>query len=344
MQSEAAWENLTNLPVHDGKGWAIIKKHSISSTDMEGVSASIQRWLPPNPLLIGAPGARQFLPPISIQQFKNEVLLNIAKNSKRLTSAFVATGLIVAIGGLFNGTRSILPVSLVFVLFGMLFYLDYRIGLRTETGVFERAMFFRWLRTSSQGRAGFYIWLSISALIGANQLVLQSKLGGIDELFAKYGAMYPAIRAGELWRLLTGPYFHYSVAHYLLNALLLLFIGTLTWAMKGPASILVFVVGNGTGACMQMLFGGDAFNNFGGISPGIYTLFGFFLAASALGHIKLPKGFTFLCGGLALLGVVGSSLISNNAATVAHVSGLFLGALLALLARSLFLRRSDEQR
>lgn len=345
MKIKDAWTNLTYLPPYDGQGWAIFNNGKISKLDFEDVKASVRRWLPPNPLLIGAPGATRFLPPISIQEFRDDVAGNVANNSKKLTWAFVASGMLIAAVGFFSQAGNIFSISSVFVLFGILFFLDYKLWQKKEVDIFERAIFFHWLKTSKQSRMGFFLWLSITLIIGATQLILQKELGGIDALFDKYGAMYPAIRAGEFWRLLTGPYFHYSVTHYMLNALLLLVIGTLSYAMNGPFCFLVFIIGNSGGALMQMLLGGNAYNNFGGVSPGIYALFGFFLLSWILGSIKLPKGFAMLYGGLALLGIIGTWLTSSNAATVAHLSGLILGSLLCLcytFVRSVFIVRTHD--
>ena len=346
METKVIWKDPDNLPAHDGKSWAVINKHIIANLDIEEIRTATRRWLPVNSLLVGAPGASKFLPPISIQQLESEVLRNVGRNSKRLVLAFIGTGFLVALAGLAEQTRDVLPLSLIFILFGGLFFFDYKFGLKSINDIYERALFLRWIKTSRQARTGVRVWLLIGAIIGTAQLWLQRELGGIDALFVRFGAMYASIDVGEYWRLLSGPYFHYSITHYSINVLLLLFIGTLTWAMNGPICIPVFVLGNIVGVWLQMSFGGDAFNNFGGISSGVYSLFGLFLLSGVSGAIKLPRGFAILCGGLALFGIIGSWIVSKNAATVAHLSGFMSGVLFFLLAHwiSSFFRRRPERR
>lgn len=344
MKTESTWEDARNLPAYDGQGWAIATNHVLRDQDIEDVRTAVQHWLPPGSLLVGAPGSSRFMPPVSIPEFRGNVLQNVARNSKKIALAFVSAGVLIAVGGFAGHEENIFAVSSIFVLFGILFFTDYYIGLRTESDVFNRAMFFRWIKKNEQGRIGLIVWLMIGMVIGVTQLYLQKQLGGIDNLFDKYGAMYAPIRDGQFWRLLSGPYFHYSVTHYSLNVLLLIFIGTLSWAMNGSICIFVFVFGNSFGAWAQMVFGGDLFNNFGGVSPGVYALFGFFLLSAAIRLIKLPRGFGFLCGGLAALGLLGSWLLSKNAANVAHLSGFLLGAFICLLVRSIYLISARPQR
>ena len=53
---------------------------------------------------------------------------------------------------------------------------------------------------------------------------------GLAGAFHCYGLLHPRVVEGEAWRLLTGPFLHYSVEHFLLNAVLVTTLGALAWA------------------------------------------------------------------------------------------------------------------
>ena len=78
------------------------------------------------------------------------------------------------------------------------------------------------------------------------------------------------VRDGEFWRLIVGPFIHYSEIHFVINFSMLLFIGTFTWALLGPISMIVFLAGNTIGAFSQLTWGGELYDNFG-VSPAGYT-------------------------------------------------------------------------
>src|SRR5690606_173357 len=259
--------------------------------DLSEITTLINKWLPPNPILIGEPGAYQFVPPICIAILQKKIFRTIKRNMTNHIIAFISLAAIFFALALFDRPTKNLSFAITMLLISFMLAFDYFGSLRSEKGIFERAMFFYWLRTASPLRTGIVLWTCFGIAMGCTQLLLQVKLGGIDTLFHSYGMMYEQVRDGEIWRILTGPYFHYSIFHFFVNSILLLFIGAITWSVLGGITIIVFIIGNIAGSYLQMAFGGDLFNNFGGISGGAYCLFGFLVAFSIIDKNVLPKGF-----------------------------------------------------
>lgn len=331
MEAEKSWKNLDSLPAHDGNGWAVWKKNQVYYVDHSEITTLISKWLPPNPILIGEPGAYQFVPPICIAILQKTIFRTIRRNVTNLIIGFASLSAIFFALDLFGSSTKNLPFAITMLLVSLMLAFDYFGSLRSEKGIFERAMFFYWLRTASPFRTSIVLWACFGIAMGCSQLLLQMKLGGIDTLFHAYGMMYEQVRNGEIWRILTGPYFHYSTFHFLINSALLLFIGTIAWSMLGAVSIITFIIGNIAGSYLQMTFGGDLFNNFGGISGGVYALFGVLIAISIIDKNLLPKGFPLLLFNIAIIGIFSSEITSAHAATTAHIGGLITGMASAII-------------
>jgi len=180
------------------------------------------------------------------------------------------------------------------------------------------------------------LWASIGLLAAGLQVGLADALGGNAAVFHAYGVMYDRIEDGELWRLLTGPFLHYSPVHFLNNFVLLLLIGPLSWSLVRGTSLAVFLLGNAFGAFAQFALGEQAFDNCGGISFGLYALFGYLIGAGVSNRRLLPRGLATLLCGIALLGIVSSEILSPTAATAGHVAGLLVGVSCQIAARRLF--------
>ncbi|HWP94255.1 MAG TPA: rhomboid family intramembrane serine protease [Gammaproteobacteria bacterium] len=317
------------------------------------VVARVSRWAPGNPLLVAAPGATRFLPPAMIPELAKVARDRIARFSRNLIILLSSAGVIHLLSALLffadlAGTKKAVPVALgwglMFLGWAALLAMDAR-HLRTADGMSERALFLHWLTTSRQGKHALWFWLAVMVAAGVSQLVSLQLLGGSEKaVFHQYGVMYGEVREGEYWRLLTGPWLHYSLQHYLINTALALFAGMVASALFGHAAFVVFLLANTVSAAAQMGLGGDAFNNFGGVSGGVYALCGL-VAAAGLGRRRLlPKGFPVFWMGIAVIGVIASELLSETAATTAHVTGLLVGVLAAPIVCGLPRRACEEAR
>jgi len=108
-------------------------------------------------------------------------------------------------------------------------------------------------------------------------------------------------------------------------------IGTLCISLIGYRSVLVFFTGNAIGAYFQYFFGSQELDNCGGISFGVYSLFGFILGFNLLVWPILPQGFAISLLIVVLIGLFFSELLIPNSASVGHFTGLLFGALSSVL-------------
>ena len=321
------WHDIDALPENEGRTWAIWQDHRWQEADFHTVAEKVSRWLPPDPMLIGTPHDTRFVPPVLVMQFEKIALRTVRQNLFNTGAAFGLLGaLLLGLAAFGSMAQPVLLGLLLLLLAGML-ATDYLVALRYRDGVAERAMFFWWLRFRTPARVALHAWLAFAVGVGALQLMLQFRLGGLEQVFFKYGVMYADVERGELWRLLAGPYLHYSLFHYGNNLVLLALTGALTYALFGGSTIALFGVANVVCAWAQMTFGGRVFDNFGGMSGGIYALAGALIVAGLLNRRLLPKGFGLLCINLTVLGLLSAELLSSSTASVAHLGGLLLGGL-----------------
>lgn len=324
------WNDIDMLPPKHGDSWSVWKGGRQIDMGFSDVNSLVARWLPANPLLIGAPGRERFLPPVLVEEFEATALKVVRNNCRTMLVALATCGIVLLGVAAARPTSQVFVIGLLVIALGGAIAADYYVGLRSRAELAERALFFRWLKTDSSARFGTLAWLFIGLGVGTLQLLLQWQLGGIDALFHRFGTMYAEVHAGQYWRLLSGPYLHYSIFHFLNNAVLLLFAGTVAFALFGRSVFVGFLSGNVCTALAQMVLGGSDFDNYGGISGGVYTLLGMLIAAGALNRQLFPKGFWLLIVNLTMLGVIASESLSGHAATVAHLSGLLIGGLMGV--------------
>lgn len=278
------------------------------------------------PVLVAAPGSSSFAPPVSFDYLSGVLV----KTHRRMAAVGVGgwTALTGFALGLFLLTHSKQAggYAVVLGLMALAMGIDSFRALRDANGLAERALFFFWLQSARSFKVGLVVWVTVLLAAGAIQIVLQEKLGGFEPLIESYGAVYSRITNGQLWRLVSGPFFHSDLPHYLANAALALFIGPLAWALFGPATCSLFLVGSVAGVAIQMQFGSTIYDSYVGMSAGIFALFGFVVASSVFERKLLPIGFGLICAWIALISTVGTELISAGAATAAHIAGFATGS------------------
>jgi len=313
-----------------GRGFEVVSDATIDSI--------IGSWTPQKPLLIAQPESANYAVPVLDSRFGERARRSAQRNLKVLVAIMSLAAIAIVLAGAYATDRQILLLGGCVLLLGMAMAGDLRGAARDPDWLVERATYFVWMYTSSEIRLSLYVWIFIFCAIGLSQLVATALLGGFDEPFHMYGVMYEDTLSGEWWRLISGPYLHYSLAHYITNSVLLTVTGLVCWGMYGRISILLFVLGCSLSLLSQMLYGPQELGNCGGISGGVFALFGATVAGSYLNRLALPRGFGQLLLVMAFIGVLASELTSANAATIAHVSGIILGGLFAL-ACSRFLRQ-----
>jgi GlpG protein len=188
---------------------------------------------------------------------------------------------------------------------------------------------------------------------GDNASVL-SKLIFVDPVQAMQGGdgfdVWASLRRGEVWRLVTPIFVHYSVMHLVFNMLLLWSLGGQIENRLGSgrmlALVLVLAILANLGQALESSIGGGSGFAFGGMSGVGYGVFGYMLIRVRFGNreqYRLSQATVFLlllwfvlCVARGFAGPGGGLLsfippIANSA----HTVGLFAGMALAYLPEML---------
>jgi GlpG protein len=140
----------------------------------------------------------------------------------------------------------------------------------------------------------------------------------------------------QYWRLLTPIFIHFGWLHIIFNCLWLWELGALIEQRLGSLILLLLVVGCGVGSNIaQYLWTGPSL--FGGMSGVVYALLGFCWVYNSLlpqRGLGVPRGIVaFMIGWLVFCMVGATELLGfGSIANAAHVGGLLLGCLCALVA------------
>ncbi|ASP46535.1 rhomboid family intramembrane serine protease [Cognaticolwellia beringensis] len=332
------WLYCSALPLKDRTAIEItseVKRHSDAFMHENG---QLKAWQPQQNLLINIDGYSRKLPPIYCEKLQQSIMRNLKCKHQYMFVGYLVPTIIFLINFLFLGFKiDAIEWSFIFLLMSILYAVEYYCGLNTIRGIKERALFFNWFYNSSLVGKSLLICTLFGIAIGVTQLLLFQYLGNEDEVFKVFGVMYDDLRQHQYWRLITGPLLHYSILHYLNNFLMLSMIGTLCLSLIGYKSVLVFFSGNAIGAYFQFTLGLQHLNNCGGISFGVYSLFGFILGFNFFIRKILPKGFFLSLLVIVLIGFLFSELLIINSASVGHVVGFFFGVF-----SNLFLFRSAK--
>lgn len=331
MTYRAILDDDSALPSHGSDRWALrTPGFTRYVEDRAAVRRTLRRWVPMQPLLIGAPDRVRFQLPTDVD---DPVVVAAARNAARLHSLLMGVALFLGslplvMANVWHrlwGESMGLPLMLLG--FAFLFVWDAQTRLSDVSMLRERAAFFYWLRVCSPARLGFVVFAAVMLAMGALQLAVVLTGEGLYGAFQAYGLLYQQVVQGELWRLATGAFLHYSMGHFLLNAALVCLLGALAWAYHDWGALLIFVLACMVSMTAQMLFGGQLHDNAGGVSGGAYALGGLVLGTAWVRADTLPPGLGLQLAGLLVLGIVGAEF-GGDAATVAHVSGLLLGLVL----------------
>jgi membrane associated rhomboid family serine protease len=213
------------------------------------------------------------------------------------------------------------------------------LGMWTEAGIAEAAPTIRfetWLERQNAPLTRVFLILMI--LVALTQVFHSAGSHHLDTLFGLLGTWDGAAAAGlikeryfqgEWWRLLTAPFLHGNVVHFIMNAAALIYLGKrLEVFARWPHLPLVFLFA----ACA----GGEASARFVtapsvGASGGLMGWLGFLLVFETLHKRLVPRrARRRLLAGVALtalIGLIGYRYIDN----AAHAGGLLAGMLYAAI-------------
>ena len=335
------WLSHNILPLKDSP---ICNGNTASSVAID--PSIYRRWQPQqNTVLLSTQRYRRLLPPIYQHCYHLPILRNLKSKYRFMTLGYFSLFILFLFCSAYFGINSTaLTWAIIFLFMSALYLNEYIAGMSRVRAVKERAFFYRWLFSHSLSRYAslFYTTLALSVFLA--QIGLGIYYGNEDAVFYSYGTLYDKITQGEYWRLATGAYLHYSILHFLTNLFFVVVIGTLTMALTGPASILVFLAANVAGTYFQYALGAQELQSCAGFSFGVYGLYGFLIGANCFHRPVLPKGFCISLAIVLMTGFIYSEFLTQNAASTGHFAGLLTGLIcsiaLTLITRYLSWPRS----
>jgi membrane associated rhomboid family serine protease len=187
------------------------------------------------------------------------------------------------------------------------------------------------------------IFISLLMLItGGIQFHLVINDYTLEDCIKLYGSWYQAISAGDYWRLLTGPWLHSGLKHWLINAMLLIMLVPMTFMICRWYCLAIFIAGACCGhvfAYEYAMVSASATQAVLGVSGGVYSLLAFNMVTYCGGqkygvkslHKPVRLQIVFSHGVIAILPVFVGGTISHSA----HMGGFVCGLIFAVVAVAL---------
>lgn len=282
--------------------------------------------------LVWTPETRGMVPPESVPFLVEELARYRRKNAENGIAAFglglLAVLIAYAVWLPALGFRSILVILPVFLAIRLVGAIHNRMeALRTDASAFPAAR--ARLRHAAwiQGQPARYT----EALLGVLIVVFAAEFfDGREEAIQAAGLVKPAVRNGQLWRVITAPLLHVNFLHIWMNGLALLSTGRLIEVHSRREYVpLTFFLSALVGSLASVVFYPETTSV--GASGGIMGVIGFLLVLSYQRRETLPPGFSrnilVSIAATAVMGLVAYSVIDN----AAHLGGLVAGVLLALI-------------
>ncbi len=182
--------------------------------------------------------------------------------------------------------------------------------------------------------AGVAAWLT-----GLGQNAMSAYLMVTDPRVYEWGSLAERIQAlvatmssGEVWRLLSPDFLHFSMTHIVFNAVMLWFLGSqIEWFDGRQRLIVLFLVTSLLSNGLQYLMSGPFF---GGLSGFVYGILGYcWLSQRRQARFQFPPALVTFAVGWMVLGftplpeMMGLGRMANEA----HLGGFLAGLVLALI-------------
>jgi membrane associated rhomboid family serine protease len=286
----------------------------------------------PETPLVWTPEARGMVPPETVPFLVEELARHRRKSAESGIFGFglglLAVLLAYALWLPDLGFRSILVILPVFLAIRLVGAIHNRMeALRTDASAFPAAR--ARLRHAAwiQGQRARYTDALLAVLI---VLFVAEVFKGEEAAIQAAGLVKPAVRNGELWRIITAPLLHVSFLHIWMNGLALVSTGRLVEVHSRREYLpLTFFLSALVGSLASVVFFPQATSV--GASGGIMGVIGFILVLSYQRRETLPPGFSrnilVSIAATAVMGLVAYNVIDN----AAHLGGLVAGVLLALI-------------
>lgn len=329
-----AWRQLDTFPISSDSDWAMRRGHNGAiKTGYQRVTSKLSSWTPYDPLLVSTKSGAPFLPVLDVPEICESVYKNLRFRSKMT--------LFVILGGLFccallwqltqNKAAYIATVS-TFALFTYA-VIDYLTIICRLSALKERSLFFIYLYENKLSYGIF--WLLLMLFVGGVQWIGQTALGGFDPFIARFGAVFSSINQGQWWRLLIGPFFHSSLGHWASNLFMLLIAGTISNFVSRRLALPVFLLGAIFGAIDATILASYTHSDaYGGVSAGIFALFGMCFAIGLKYPKEFPIGFSLSIISFSILNGILASFASQSTSNSAHLTGFITGCIVGSVCAS----------
>ena len=174
-------------------------------------------------------------------------------------------------------------------------------------------------------------WLVIALCTLSFLLLSTQGLKAIDLWF-----MPPQLTLENSWQLITPSFIHYTFLHFATNLIIWWMFATKVEPNSTRYFLLFFTISAAFSNICQWLMTGS---EFGGLSGVNYALLGYLLVGEKLAGIKVYKLDPILTGLLLLLIPLGFSGKIGQLANYAHIGGLLIGCLLAVINLFIFKKK-----
>jgi GlpG protein len=154
----------------------------------------------------------------------------------------------------------------------------------------------------------------------------------LGDSFIQVDPTLPEIRHGEIWRLFTPMFIHFSPLHILFNMLWLRDLGSMIEGRQSSGTLLALVLTIAAGSNLAQFFLHHHAPNFGGMSGVVYGLLGYVWLRGKFdpgsGLFLHPSTVTLMLIWL----VAGFAQLLGPIANIAHLAGLLMGTVWGYLS------------
>ncbi len=158
---------------------------------------------------------------------------------------------------------------------------------------------------------------------------------------------FPELKSGQLWRLITPVFLHFSLIHLVFNALWVWLLCGNIESHKPRGLVLLLVLSIAIGANLAHFYFASSGPYFGGLSGLVYGLFGYIALQSyyrPTAGLIISKHITYFM--IAWFIICWSGLLKYlfniNIANINHTAGLVLGIVIGFVEIQLAMRRANS--
>jgi len=315
------WRDINTLPENKAEEWSARdgwKGNAI--TGKAAIERIIKYWHPFSDWTVATPGSNIYLPMLEIEAINAKVFKSF---QYRICLSMTLLALTVTLLGILNivrPTSNSAPLFYAAIVMFQIALVDHLLVTRDITKARERALFAAQVRKNERHTIAKCALFMLAA--GALQLFFADT----EAAAMAYGAVFSKLADGELWRLLTGPFIHQDLVHWISNFTVLCVAVVIGRAISTTHTVAVFLL-----ACVVSLAAAWAISPYThydavlGISGGIFGIAGY-INSSALKYPALfPRHFFWTCTNLNLVDLYLPYALSPDSSLTVHLAGLVVG-------------------